>query len=429
MMRAPVTNSYARPYDAERPAPYVMPKQASYAPEIYVTHMERAPAAKRTMSIEADKAKYISAITDLGYDAKDIEKLGEISIDKLGYSPEVAEILGEGYMKNRFIILDSRQGSLGAIKPSYSFTEEVADVAYGKIGKHIDILSRGEPIVADLNVAYDRQKGGFRINLAFDTPSRNIKRLNDVRGKVRCINSQVMLDKGRLGGIVNEVRELREIYGDLKQFDNITNNVELSVSSFKLDCANYEEYFFSKGPLAVSFGKSSESLGLTVIDGNDKKAVKKALYEAGFLTMDKASIEGKIDKMERSSLIKKYGDTAEKIWSSKKKDLFGYYASLREASSFLDKEWSKMKALFENGRKPSIDEIDMEFLIPANEPFIGELMERVFGQQRLSATKPSKLHVIQVETAMSNDPIDQVLSKHSPNSYTTDRDYRTSLID
>lgn len=317
-----------------------------------------------------EKKSYISALEHLGIKKSSKYNKKNICIDKTGFSPEVAKNLGEFYLKNRFIIISPQQKNTPVINPALSCTEMVADYFFEKSKTLLENVLNYEPIVGNINVELkyaakktkeeeEKQKGhpigridlfkyfkdtygikgikdtksGLETSLLensmdihgeINTPSQLIGRLRkniqSEKGLIKDLNS--LLKPGYLKKLQKEIRELKKIVGDTRNYSIENINVTIEPEKigilkahmiddnkqmheiFFVNGIKPKMFFFSHDNNSGSYGQKNNANIKTRTCSEDPDKILKAMLENNHIAFDTELTYKKIIDIENNVLAK-----------------------------------------------------------------------------------------------------------------------------
>ncbi len=302
------------------------------------TLMASEPVEKKD-PIDVDASSYKTALRSIGYtdeQLKPFESLLNVDVDKIGYSSKIAESmeLKDDYLKTNFVFVSSEQKDLTVNKSGFSFMEGFANEAFRSCGPYIDTFSRDGPVYGSFSIT-----PGTEINVTgkLSTVGKTKEKLDEIKRKVEGLSIKDLIDKDYVKLLVESVRDLRAVCGDIRKIGGMKDTFSVAMDSFSYETDGIEYYCFAdRNPLAISFGTPLGIKGVTEIEGSNAGSVLEALASRGLIFYDeKKKSEFLLDE-ERSAFLRKgyHPDEVERIMGMKNKK--EYYFAYR-------KEWAKVK--------------------------------------------------------------------------------------
>lgn len=306
--------------------------------------------------LKGDLEKYKEALKAIGYDKVDLSPLKEIEVDKMGYSPTVAEILGRDYLKDYFIIISPEQKELDLLNPAYSFSNDLLEKTYRSLGDLIEFFSKKEVLFAKMDVQPRPKFKGFRVGVEMNTPTNSVRRLMKLKKSVESVDEEKLLNDDYLKNIVEEANDLRKTYENIADMCSWNNElVHESTELFKMETEGYTAYFLpasDKKLVCVYFGKRPD-FDCTAVDGSKKEKVLSLLVDLELVSIDRELAEKIMDEAEGHALVKKGMDMKESVefQKEKKRNYFRYYNRLNECKELLGDYWYELKDVTEGRKK------------------------------------------------------------------------------
>lgn len=251
---------------------------------------------------------YLKILKELGQDID----LKEFTIDKTGFSPEIADKLGQHYLDNNLIILVPEQELLPVVRRDCSFLEELVDRTFSQAESIVNTVTLKEGLYGRFETNLPSfllgQAGVLTANAAFDTLNNSVKRIQKLKKDVARMGEKpdLLLDDEYVKKAIEESMVLGQTYP--------LENVELpdvfpikaSIRSFKLSAKETDIYcLWQKEPLFIYFNKNGERIDIAngrFLDGADTKKLIDTLYDLGYLdfspeTVKKRMLELAVDKL------------------------------------------------------------------------------------------------------------------------------------
>lgn len=184
-------------------------------------------------------ARYNAALGALGIQQT---KLGAISLDATGFSPEVAEELEDPYyldphgVNRRFIILSPEQGSLPVTNINFSYTTDLMHAFFEENRQALQVLTLKDVVYGEID------NSTYRVDDLEDILSIKriefiVKTADKLLEKARLLNRLVErfrdeYDSWRNDALIDEILELARACGDPRSNDLIPRKTKFEQHSF-----------------------------------------------------------------------------------------------------------------------------------------------------------------------------------------------------
>lgn len=321
--------------------------------------------------VEIDTEKYFAALRGVNFDVdSSLYKKPKVRIDSRGYSPDVAELLGREYLKNRIVIMDVGQKQAPLINPNYSFMGDFISKLYSEFDGLIQAIVPFDCIVGQLGVYLPKDDNiNFGLSVNLESPNKSIERIREVQKRVAELDKEKLFEEKYVKNLADEVRNLNKTFKDVRKLKiGEKNDLKMQIESFEYKSSNCEAYFFgSPARFGVYFGEyDGPDTGVTMLNGAEKETLFSYLLEKGCIRVDRKIIEKEMKKLE-AELLEKIGRSKTEIEElqnqTMKSNIWEYYNIIRENKDNLDGKWFKLNSLLK-GR----DEKDTDLLYELAEP-------------------------------------------------------------
>lgn len=296
--------------------------------------------------VEVDTKPYIETLKAFGYtddQLKPIEAIGKIDVDKSGYSGKVAEVLSDAYMGNGMIFSTPMQKSLVS-KSAFSFMGQLADEVFRNCSDYIDTFSRDAPVYGAFEIY-----PGSEIKIAgkLFTTAKTKEKLETTKKRIESLTIDEFVNKDYVKSLIDDVKGLRAIVGDIRSVRQFNNSFATSVDSFSYRSDGREYYCFAdRVPFSVSFGGSLKLKGVNEINGESKEEVLEEFLSRGMVVYDEKKKSEMLLDEERTTFIKLgyHPDDVERIMGMKGKPehLVAYAREWKKIKDSLSDDWKKV---------------------------------------------------------------------------------------
>ncbi len=288
--------------------------------------------------IEGELAKqYLAFLETIGYKA-DVQAIG---IDKTGFSPQVAEVLGPNYMGNWIVIASAEQFGIHAIRQSptiswrsldETISNHIAEIA--KITSQYiltgEIKTRNAEISLSALMASGSQPAFFEVSAEFDTPSsllNNCRELMTVYKKIEQ-DPDMLLD----GFLLSELKRKVIARSDFELQMIADHGAEILLRAkedfVKAIDGGIDIYAIRKNGHSVfvyfdpSGRTSKDSCGkdCSIINGSNREKVLDMLVSRGFAFYSAKIADWMHAQSEKAFRIQKAGDIIENGLTSRERD-------------------------------------------------------------------------------------------------------------
>ncbi len=259
---------------------------------------------------------YLEALKAIGCEAA----LTEFHLDKVGFSPEIAALLGDAYLKDNIIITDPRQQHADFLVQYNSMLELVVDSLFQTSPQKelIDIVTRGEALYGEVKndmlkcLCETRKPSGKKFNLSviLETPSNALKKIRELRKNINALKQdpEPIKKDSVAAKIAGEAQSLLEIYEDLRAIEpESCFPFKVQVDAVKMRYNSADIYCFGGAQRVVVYFGNMATNGtivrdkLAVINGNDHNSLLNQLHALGYIRAEPELVGQKI--MEISSSI------------------------------------------------------------------------------------------------------------------------------
>ncbi|MBI4447738.1 hypothetical protein HY643_02055 [Candidatus Woesearchaeota archaeon] len=241
---------------------------------------------------------YKKVLEKIGYKTE----LKEFTIDKVGFSPEIANELGQHYLKNHIIIVAPEQELLPMANQD-SVSEGLADQIFETTPSLLEeitlregLFGKVESNVVKLLLAQSTPKLAVQITL--DTTQQSVKRIREAKKKIQKLNNKELLNDNYLTEIVSEVNELLKIYPNLENVEicedfpikNVVDNFKFSTEEADVYCLKGKDKV-----LFTYFQKNGQTISNPMlINGAKPDELLKALYDYGYIDFNAHIVRNKL---------------------------------------------------------------------------------------------------------------------------------------
>lgn len=296
--------------------------------------------------VEIDSKAYVQTLKTFGYtddQLKPLESLAKIDIDKSGYSSKVAEVLSDSYMGNGLIFAMPSQKSLVSKSP-FSFMGQFADEAFRSCSDYISTFSRDSPVYGAFEIFPGSE---IRLSGKLFTTAKTKERLETAKKKIESLTIDEFVNKDYVKKLIDDVKDLRTIVGDIRYAKQFNESFSTSVDSFSYISEGKEYYCFAdRTPFSVSFGGSLKLKGVKEINGESKAEVLDEFLGRGMAVYDEKKKSEMLLDEERTTFIKLgyHPDDVERIMSMKGKPehLVAYGREWKKIKESLPDDWRKV---------------------------------------------------------------------------------------
>lgn len=303
---------------------------------------------------------YTEALNSLGFKIN----LPEYSLDKGGYSPEAAKILGDDYVDDYIIIATPAQRRAGLERINYNFLNKLADKCFEQADLMIQDISLKEALVGKIKnplltegiEAYILKNEGrihdIELGCSFDTPNKSIEKIKAlIEEAYRLKNdSDLLLSKDFLNNL-EKARALKAVYGNLTKLRLQDSNVAIRTNSVKLSNKDMDLYaLFNSIPVFVFFNKKDQKTIVKdeyiIINGFDTEKLIDTLYDFKIIDYSFGMAEDRMKEIAVGNCETQKGNLAEemaslsgnqdypKIWHQLKEAVSGLKDARNEAAYF-----------------------------------------------------------------------------------------------
>lgn len=332
--------------------------------------------------------------------------LKELSVDRMGFSQEVAELYGKEYMKGHVAILTFDQKDASIAYRKYSrFLDDLLDMVFeneyvqvfereyvirsfeqkealfGKLcitpgyaspflnfekGKDYKEFEEKTPIEKILDE--DR----YNITLSLDTPKKTMAQMQDIVKEIDKLDEEPSLlrDEEYLQNVTKTVNKIRS-----KGYSNLRSmqmDFSIEVDNFSIKTDDYEVYAIKNNSSCylVYFGEDCPQHS-NIICGNDLDGLLMRLLEENFLSINDELVKKKIEYLE-TELLK------EKGFNIKEMNPWDIYNKLTKLKKEIPQEYINLWATVKDNKKFRNLSLKLkkEVVMPKNEE-INELWERI----------------------------------------------------
>lgn len=404
-------------------------------PEIVVRGTQRNGLYTLTAQ---ERERYLGAVATFIELPTELPKT--VRVDGAGYSPELGELMGAGYLGSHVILASSGQMNAGFQNPRYSFLEQLIDDAFSKdivkkVVQHealvggvelhhrtesglttaLDVLDLGAyqfpaPFAEEGEEGKKKKKRDspwkeLTGRLRLDTPAKTIKSLKAIQQTLASLEGEnvekrLLAEKGidDLLTLYNQAAEINQRYGSraVATLDASDNAAYAKVSgAFKFTGENVTTYVILGDRLiAIYEGKKAKGklkdTDAIVLHVSEEAEIMDRLMASGQLKWDAAMAKSWMQDIALSSFIK--AGVEEGQFKTAVSNTMTFYKFLAESDvkKNLDARWFRLRnILYPKGNAMSQDSVEKEFqgldmdlkwklvTLTTQEPLIAELFEKL----------------------------------------------------
>lgn len=247
-------------------------------------------------------------------DALDIAVPGtgeEISVDRRGYAPAVAEEVGTSYMSDTILIGGRNQEMVnGPIQVPYDTMPDLVDAVYAT--DLPDHAAQDDPVVLHVQAEYnpDVQEFIFDTEPVYNEELEGLTAVEHVRREITDLGEDDLSDDGDITALTMQAGDLRDRFGPLDAVDtSFVSEARTTTSSFAFTgTGGGTGYMFSGSPpIVVSDQEASVPLPYDFDTQeydivNDAEEALNVLYDAGYICIDSDSVRKSIEDIGSSVL-------------------------------------------------------------------------------------------------------------------------------
>lgn len=324
--------------------------------------------------------------------------LKELSVDRRGFSPEIAELYGKDYMKGHVAIITFDQNNAGFAYKNYSrFLDDLLDKVFENEGV-IRSFEQKEALFGKLGISpeyaspflnFEKGKdykefeektpiekildeGRYNITLSLDTTKKMMTQMRTVAKEVDRLDEEPSLlrDEEYLQNVTKTVNKIRSRgYSNLR---SMQMDFSIEVDNFSIKTDDYEVYAIKNNSSCylVYFGEDCPQHS-NIICGNDLDGLLMRLLEENFLSINDELVKKKIEYLE-TELLK------EKGFNIKEMNPWDIYNKLTKLKKEIPQEYINLWATVKDNKKFRNLSLKLkkEVVMPKNEE-INELWERI----------------------------------------------------
>lgn len=341
------------------------------------------------------KERYLSALytfmdstpnIDLYPDARSqIETIVDMHIDRAGYSPEIAKLLGVNYLLNRVIILTPEQNKLSLMRKDYPFFEPFLTTLYSYCEKSITQLTEKEPVIAEFDIKVPIGDSAFdachyikellsgkqsieprmlsktapytTLEFKIETPTGSVRGWK-LRKEIELLTPEKMdeylfeVDFKSLKSFYQELSVLQKNYGvkrcnelDMEK-SSLTFNIR---EGFAFSSQIYSVYILVySSPLIIYDGPGHELTGkIPVLNLMDYERVVRELMKRGYLQPNTQKIQDKMNDLATEAMTAA-GVPHDEISKLRKNSVdFFNKLSQRDVKKQLGREWHTLRDILQ----------------------------------------------------------------------------------
>lgn len=262
--------------------------------------------------------RYNRALASMLSQNNDLE---EFRVDRRGKSPEIARLLGDGYLDigeaNRFmIILSPDQKAAPLIDEICSFDEEVMEAIYTRAARTIADITRHEPMVGELDDKIQEYSTPDdlllldTVEIMLDTPANTVSEILKLKKMSRELGEGMNLLEG---SYIDEMRKLVRRVGDIRRrgVSGKIFPIQVEIGSFYVSL--FGGYFFfrnidtEQGPhtlvVAGEQNRKRRSPGEIQQISIQSPTLIQKLQDCGLIRYSRGRIDRKLESLEDEALL------------------------------------------------------------------------------------------------------------------------------